>query len=80
MNDQQWRDASIEDKLNWLRETVNQIVAHMDGPIRENFKELVSRVETLRRPKAVTLKEHGAEFDGVHSVTDSVNPTESAKS
>jgi hypothetical protein len=57
MDDQEWRDASTEEKLDWLRDTVNRLAEHIDGPIRKNFRELAARVEALSRPKTVTLED-----------------------
>jgi hypothetical protein len=53
MDDEEWRAASLDEKLDGLRTCLKALIEHVDGPLRASFTELVARVDALKRPQAV---------------------------
>lgn len=54
MNDDEWGDAPIESKLDWLREQFQRIVKHLNNGVNsrivlaeENIKRLENRLSAI---------------------------------
>jgi hypothetical protein len=47
MDDEEWSELSTAEKLDWLRGTIERLIAHINGPMLLRHESLRGRVETL---------------------------------